>query len=177
MPLGLYLYSHTRRILLLLMTILSQSFFPFVGSHLMSFSFLTAWHKFLLSYFLTLPFTSLTKLLDGLNEGIKCSGILIVTFLEILRAVFSALFFTTKLPKPHKYTFLPSTTEFLIDSIKASTVACTATFSIPVVLEISLTISAFVIFFKYLIFNNLFLLVQISVCKYKAFLLRIKKTG
>ena len=89
-PLGLYLYSQTRRILLLLMTILSQSFFPFVGSHLMSFSFLTAWHKFLLSYFLTLPFTSLTKLLDGLNEGIKCSGILIVTFLEILRAVFSA---------------------------------------------------------------------------------------
>ena len=115
MPLGLYLYSQTRRILLLLMTILSQSFFPFVGSHLMSFSFLTAWHKFLLSYFLTLPFTSLTKLLDGLNEGIKCSGILIVTFLEILRAVFSALFFTTKLPKPLKYTFLPSTTEFLID--------------------------------------------------------------
>ena len=62
------------------MTILSQSFFPFVGSHLMSFSFLTAWHKFLLSYFLTLPFTSLTKLLDGLNEGIKCSGIPGCTF-------------------------------------------------------------------------------------------------
>ena len=57
MPLGLYL-SHKREVLLLLMTILSQSFFPFVCRHLMSFS-----------YFFTLSLTSLTKLLEGLNDG------------------------------------------------------------------------------------------------------------
>ena len=68
MPLGLYL-SHKREVLLLLMTILSQSFFPFACRHLMSFSFFSAWHKFLLSYFFTLSLTSLTKLLEGLNDG------------------------------------------------------------------------------------------------------------
>ncbi len=159
------------------MTILSQSFLTLVSGHLMSFSFFSAWHNFLLSYFLTFPFTSVTKLFDGLNEGMKCSGILMVTFFEMLRAVFSALFLTTKLPKPLKYTFLPPTTEFFIDSMKASTVACTATFSIPVVLEISLTISALVIFYKYLIFNNLFPRNLFSDCKYKAFPETIKKTS
>lgn len=72
MPLGLYPNSQTTKILLLLVTILSQSFFPFVSCHLMSLPFFSAWHKLLLSYFFTppLPFTSTTKLLDGLNEGI-----------------------------------------------------------------------------------------------------------
>ena len=41
-----------------------------------------------------------TNDLAGLNDGILWAGIMIVVFLEILRAVFSALFFTTKLPKP-----------------------------------------------------------------------------
>ena len=68
MPLGLYLFSQTRS-LLLLMTILSQSLFPFVCRHLMSFPFFSTWHNFLLSYFFTLSLTSLTKLFEGLNDG------------------------------------------------------------------------------------------------------------
>ena len=68
MPLGLYL-SHKREVLLLLMTILSQSFFRLCVAILCLFSFFSAWHKFLLSYFFTLSLTSLTKLLEGLNDG------------------------------------------------------------------------------------------------------------
>lgn len=59
--------------------------------HLMSFSFLSAWHGMLnyqfkpyFTFTLTLP----TKDFAGLKEGIKCSGIMMVVFFEMLRAVF-----------------------------------------------------------------------------------------
>ena len=70
------------------MSILFESFFTLVRSHLVAFSFLSAWHcldNFLLkTYF----FTSLTNVLAGLKEGMLCSGMMIVVFLEMLRAVF-----------------------------------------------------------------------------------------
>lgn len=47
-------------------------------------------------------FTSFKKVLAGLKDGMLCSGMMIVVFLEILRAVFCALFLITKLPKPLK---------------------------------------------------------------------------
>ena len=43
---GLFLCIQSRKKeLLLLMTILSESFFAFVGCHLVAFSFLSAWHS------------------------------------------------------------------------------------------------------------------------------------
>jgi len=80
-----------------------------------------------------------------LNAGILCAGIMMVVFLEMFLPVFSALFLIVKLPNPLRYTFSPFDNEFLTASMKASTVACTATFSIPVLFAISATISAFVI--------------------------------
>lgn len=50
--------------------------------------------------YFTLVFTLLTKVFAGLKAGIECSGIMMVVFLEMLRAVFLALFFTMKLPNP-----------------------------------------------------------------------------
>src|SRR5210317_1100356 len=60
----------------------------------------------MIHFYFTLVFTLLTKVFAGLKAGIECSGIMMVVFLEILRAVFLALFFTMKLPKPLRYTFL-----------------------------------------------------------------------
>ena len=43
---GLFLCIQSRKKeLFLLMTILSESFFAFVGRHLVAFSFLSAWHS------------------------------------------------------------------------------------------------------------------------------------
>ena len=73
---------------------------------------------------------------------------------EIFLAVFSALSFTMKLPKPLKYTFSSSDKEALTLLMKASTMVCTAFFSIPVLLEISFTISAFVIIILFVWVND-----------------------
>ena len=75
-----------------------------------------------------------------------CSGMVIVVFFEMLRATFLARFFTMKLPKPRRYTLFFWVSDVLMLSMKASTIACTCTFSTPVLLAISLTISAFVMF-------------------------------
>ena len=91
------------------------------------------------------------KVLAGLNAGILCSGMMIVVLLEILRAVFWALLFTMKLPKPLRYTLLPLAKEPFTDSINCSSVAYTIAFSIPVVFEISFTMSALVIVFYFYI--------------------------
>ena len=49
--------------------------------------------------YLALAFTLPAKLLAGLNAGMLWAGIVIVVFFEILRATFSALLLTMKLPK------------------------------------------------------------------------------
>ena len=56
------------------------------------------WVNTIVYYF----FTERVNVFAGLNAGILCSGMIIVVFLEILRAVFCALFFTTKLPNPRR---------------------------------------------------------------------------
>src|SRR5690606_17356960 len=103
---------------LLFMPVLTQSFFAFMSGHFMSFPFFSAGH---INYFM-LFFTFDTNVFAGLNDGILCAGIMIVVFLEMFLAVFSALRLTTKLPKPLRYTFLPSSNESLTVSMKASTV-------------------------------------------------------
>ena len=50
--------------------------------------------------YLALAFTLPAKLLAGLNAGMLWAGIVIVVFFEMLRATFSALLLTMKLPKP-----------------------------------------------------------------------------
>ena len=72
---------------------------------------------------------------------------MIVVFLEMLRAVFSLRYFTMNEPKPRRYTFSPCARLSLIEVISPSTTARTFAFSMPVVLAISVTISAFVILF------------------------------
>ena len=72
---------------------------------------------------------------------------MMVVFLDMLRAVFSARSFMMKLPKPRRYTFSPCARLSLIEVIRHSTTARTLAFSMPVVLAISVTISAFVILF------------------------------
>jgi len=47
-------------------------------------------------------FTALENVLAGLKAGMLCSGMIIVVFLEILRAVLGALLFRMKLPKPRR---------------------------------------------------------------------------
>ncbi len=42
---GNVLFKAAIRYLFLLVTVLPQTFFTFVGSHLMTFSLLTAWHR------------------------------------------------------------------------------------------------------------------------------------
>lgn len=79
------------------MSILSKSFFAFVRCHLVALSFFSARHLYLV-YSLKIYlirgemnedyFTSSMKTLAGLNAGILCSGIMIVVFFEMLRAVF-----------------------------------------------------------------------------------------
>ena len=93
------------RLFLLLMSVFTKSFFPLMRGHLMPLSLFSTWHSanFLKLYdYLTVFFTFVTKLLEGLKDGIKCSGMMMVVFLDMLRAVFCALFFTMKLPKPLK---------------------------------------------------------------------------
>jgi len=75
-----------------------------------------------------------------------CSGMMMVVFLEMLRAVFSARFLRMKLPKPRRYTFsFFSPRDCFTVSMNASTVTSTEALSRPVLRAISLTISAFVI--------------------------------
>lgn len=74
----------------------------------------------------------------------------IVVFFEMLRATFLARFFTMKLPATEIHVVLLGERRVLMLSMKASTIACTCTFSTPVLLAISLTISAFVMFILYL---------------------------
>lgn len=90
----------------------------------------------------------------GLNAGILWAGMMIVVFLEILRAVFSARCFTMKLPNPRRYTFSPCARLSLIEVIRPSTIEMTLALSMPVVLAISVTISAFVIGFGYIVFKS-----------------------
>jgi hypothetical protein len=52
------------------------------------------------TFHFTFFFTFVANDLAGLKDGMLCEGTMIVVFLEIFLAVFSALFFTTKLPKP-----------------------------------------------------------------------------
>ena len=71
------------------MSVFSQAFFALVGRHLMSFLLFPAWHNnFFLDDYFTLFFTSLTKVLAGLKEGMKCSGMRIVVFFEMFLPVF-----------------------------------------------------------------------------------------
>ena len=91
------------RLFLLLMSVFTKSFFSLMRGHLMPLSLFSTWHSanFLKLYdYLTVFFTFVTKLLEGLKDGIKCSGMMMVVFFEILRAVFSALRLITKLPNP-----------------------------------------------------------------------------
>ena len=92
-----------------------------------------------------LSLTSCMKTLAGLNAGILCSGMMMVVFLEMLRAVFSERTLMMKLPKPRRYTFSPLASESLTTSMNFSIVSSTLAFSRPVVFEISLTMSALVI--------------------------------
>ena len=94
---------------------------------------------------MVLAFTLPAKLLAGLNAGMLWAGIVIVVFFEMLRATFSALFLTMKLPKPLRYTFLLAVSESLMLYMKDSTICCTCAFSTPVLFAISLTMSALVI--------------------------------
>ena len=79
-------------------------------------------------------FTDRVKVLAGLKAGMLCSGMMIVVFLEMFRAVFWALFFTMKLPNPRRYTFSSFAKDVLTASMNASTVASTVTLSIPVLM-------------------------------------------
>ena len=77
-------------------------------------------------------FTERVNVFAGLNAGMLCSGMMMVVFFEMLRAVFCALFFTMKLPKPRRYTFSSFDNEVFTDSIKASSVVNTVCLSMPV---------------------------------------------
>ena len=128
------------------MSVLTQTFFTFVSRHFMSLSFLSARH--IIKYYLvTLFFTRLRKVFEGLNAGMLWAGIIMVSFFEMLRAVFWARTFAVKLPKPLKYTLSFLAIESLTDSMKASTTLCTFCFSRPVVLATSFTISALVLLY------------------------------
>ena len=93
-------------------------------------------------------FTERVNVFAGLNAGMLCSGIMMVVFFEMFRAVFCALFFTMKLPKPRRYTFSSFDNEVFTESINASSVVSTVCLSMPVFLAISFTISALGDFYK-----------------------------
>ena len=78
---------------------------------------------------------------------------MIAVFLEIFLPVFAALVLITKEPKPLKYTLSPLYIEVLISCIKASITFCVSFFSIPNLLEMVFTNSAFVISFFVFIFG------------------------
>ena len=89
------------------MTVLTKTFFPLVGSHLVTLMLLSVWHSPLVfrgSLFIVNYFTFAAKLLAGLKAGMLCSGMVMVVFFEMLRATFLARFFTMKLPNPRRYT-------------------------------------------------------------------------
>ena len=123
--------------------------------------------------------TLFMKTRAGLKDGMSCSGMIIVVFCEILRAVFCARLFTIKLPNPRRYTFSPAANDSFTSSMNDSTLANTVFLSIPVFLAISLTISAFVISLSiYNVRSN------ILDCKYIAFakpgksaLMKLEKWG
>lgn len=73
-------------------------------------------------------FKPFTNSLEALKAGTLQGGMMTVVFFEMLRAVFSALFFTMKLPKPLRYTFSSFDNESFTISIKASTVDSTDVF-------------------------------------------------
>lgn len=99
--------------------------------------------------FIYLLATSSLKVLAGLKAGILCAGIMMVVFLLMFRAVFSARVLTMKEPKPRSYTFSPCARLSLTTVMNCSTTVTTAALSMPVVFAISLAISALVIFFEY----------------------------
>ncbi len=88
------------------MSVLSKTFLTLVSRHLMTFSFFSAWHdpnNFRLdNYFEEWSFTSPINDFEALNEGMLCSGMIIVVFFDIFLAVFCARFFTIKLPNPRR---------------------------------------------------------------------------
>jgi len=143
------------------MTILAQTFFTFVGGHFVPFSFFTAWHSFVILTLLDFLFgeaylTFTAKLFAGLKAGMLWAGMVMVVPLDMLRATFLARFLIMKLPKPLRNTGSFLMSEPFTLSIKASTTCCTRTFSTPVCLAISFTISALVIVFNFLRLKYLF---------------------
>lgn len=70
--------------------------------------------------------------LDGLKAGMEWAGITIVVFFVMLRATFSALSLTMKLPNPRKNTSSPAIIVSFMFLINASTTASAAVFSTPV---------------------------------------------
>ncbi len=111
-------------------------------------------------------FTERVNVFAGLNAGMLCSGIIIVVFFEMLRAVFCALFFTMKLPNPRRYTFSSFDNDVFTEFINASSVVSTVCLSMPVFLAISFTISALVIALIIIVIRYL----NFLDCKYIAFL-------
>ena len=78
-----------KKSLFLLVSILSQAFFALVRRHLVSLVFFTVWHNIAIlgvSYL-----TAFMKVLVGLKAGILWAGMVMATFLPMLRPVFSAL--------------------------------------------------------------------------------------
>ena len=66
-------------------------------------------------------FTVLTNTLAGLKAGMLCAGMVIVVFLVMFLAAFSALCLMMKLPNPRRYTGLPFAREFFTLSMNDST--------------------------------------------------------
>ena len=86
-------------------------------------------------------FTCSMNTFAGLKAGMLCSGMMMLVFLRMLRAVFCERVFTMKLPKPRRYTFSPLASESFTVSMNFSMVSRTVVLSIPVDLAISLTMS------------------------------------
>jgi len=82
--------------------------------------------------FLFPSFTASRNTLDGLKAGMEWAGITIVVFFVMLRATFSALSLTMKLPNPRKNTSSPAIIVSFMFLINASTTASAAVFSTPV---------------------------------------------
>ncbi len=75
---------------------------------------------------------------------------MIVVFLEILRAVFFSRSLTINEPNSRRYAFSPCAGLCFTEVIRPFTTVRTLAFSMPVLLAISVTVSAFVI----LVFEN-----------------------
>lgn len=77
-------------VLLLLVTVLTQTFFTFVRSHLMTLMLLSVWHscKFLIKLYKRYYLIFATNVLAGLKAGMLCAGMVMVVFFEMLRATF-----------------------------------------------------------------------------------------